>query len=448
MRNNIDNHKQITYIQVDKIYPHPDNPRKDLGDLEELAESIKAKGILQNLTLVARDNETYFSIIGHRRHAAAKLAGLTEVPCVISEMDHKEQVATMLLENMQRSDLTVYEQAQGFQMMIDLGETVSGISGKTGFSETTVRRRVKLLELDQDKFKESIERGATLMDYAELEKIKNPKLKNKVLEHIGTNNFTWKLRDAIEEEERPLRKAALIEELDTFAKKIKDTKKLSYITGFWAYKKPSVWKKPKDANKVEYFYTIDNGNISLYKKDPKEEKKKQSPEEKAFKEKDSKLKELTIRAYELRYEFVKNYTGGKKHQKEILAFTMRKLLIYGRAEPEDILKMLNIEKPEVNEQTVKDYQEQQSMIRILIDKKYEEQPERILFMAAYLGWGDDKSKGYYYPQGWCNKVEYQRTEGLDFIYDTLISMGYQMSEEEQRLKDGTHELFRQTEEKA
>lgn len=55
----------------------------------------------------------------------------------------------MLLENMQRSDLTVYEQAQGFQMMLDLGESISDISEKTGFSETTVRRRVKLLELDQ-----------------------------------------------------------------------------------------------------------------------------------------------------------------------------------------------------------------------------------------------------------------------------------------------------------
>ena len=164
-------------INVNKIHPHPHNPRRDLGDLIELAESIKAKGILQNLTLVPYIDATgalvegeYTSVIGHRRHAAAKLAGLAEVPCVISDMSEKEQIATMLLENIQRNDLTIYEQAQGFQMMLDLGETVNGIADQTGFSESTVRRRVKLLELDPDKFEASIERGATLMDYAELEK--------------------------------------------------------------------------------------------------------------------------------------------------------------------------------------------------------------------------------------------------------------------------------------
>ena len=107
-------------------------------------------------------------------------------------MDKKTQVATMLLENIQRNDLTVYEQAQGFQMMLNLGETVSDISEKTGFSETTVRRRTKLLELDQEEFKKSTERGATLMDYAKLEKIKDINLRNEVLAKIGTNNRMWK----------------------------------------------------------------------------------------------------------------------------------------------------------------------------------------------------------------------------------------------------------------
>src|SRR5699024_9779546 len=110
--------------------------------------------------------------------AAAKLAGLTEVPCAIRDMDYKTQVGTMLAENMQRSDLTVYEQAQGFQMMMDLGETVSNISEKTGFSESTVRRRTKLLELDQDKLKETMSRGATLADYAKLEEIEDLELRN------------------------------------------------------------------------------------------------------------------------------------------------------------------------------------------------------------------------------------------------------------------------------
>lgn len=107
----------LVMLPVDRLHPHPDNPRKALGDLTELAESIKANGIFQNLTVVPDDPTssytTFTVIIGHRRLAAAKLAGLTSVPCVITEMSPDEQVATMLAENMQRNDLSVYEQAIG-----------------------------------------------------------------------------------------------------------------------------------------------------------------------------------------------------------------------------------------------------------------------------------------------------------------------------------------------
>ena len=107
--------QKIVYIRVDHLHPHPDNPRKDLGDLTELSESIKAKGVLQNLTVVPAD-DGYRVIIGHRRHAAATLAGLTELPCVVTSMSPQEQFETMMVENVQRSDLTVYEQAEGFQI--------------------------------------------------------------------------------------------------------------------------------------------------------------------------------------------------------------------------------------------------------------------------------------------------------------------------------------------
>ena len=102
--------QMITYIKTSKIYPHKDNPRKDVGDVTELSESVKHSGILQNLTVVPRTADTYTVIIGHRRLAAAKLAGLKTVPCAIVLMDYREQLSTMLAENMQRSDLTVFEQ--------------------------------------------------------------------------------------------------------------------------------------------------------------------------------------------------------------------------------------------------------------------------------------------------------------------------------------------------
>ena len=156
---------ELQYIEVSKISPHPDNPRQNLGDIQELSDSIKANGVLQNLTVVPMSNGQYTVVIGHRRLAAAKKAGLSVVPCVAMEMTPQEQIRTMLMENIQRSDLTVYEQAQGFQMMLDMGETMESIAKDCGFSQSTIRRRVRLLELDADKFKKSEARGATLQDY-------------------------------------------------------------------------------------------------------------------------------------------------------------------------------------------------------------------------------------------------------------------------------------------
>lgn len=143
----------VVLIPADQLCPHPDNPRKNLGNLTELADSIKANGILQNLTIVPKAEGGYTVVIGHRRLAAAKLAGLEVLPCIIADMDLRTQVQTMLTENIQRSDLSVYEQAQGFQMMLNLGDSIDEIARKSGFSQTTVRRRVKMMELDQDELK-------------------------------------------------------------------------------------------------------------------------------------------------------------------------------------------------------------------------------------------------------------------------------------------------------
>lgn len=179
--------KGIVTIGLEHIHPHPDNPRKDLGDLTELAESIKKNGIMQNLTVIPKEGEPgeYITIIGHRRSAAAKLAGVTEAPCrVIEGMTDKEQMSTMLEENMQRNDLTIWEQAQGFQMMLDLGETEDTIAEKTGFSKKTIRHRLNIAKLDSKTLMEKERQDGyqlSLTDLYELEKIKDVKTRDKIL---------------------------------------------------------------------------------------------------------------------------------------------------------------------------------------------------------------------------------------------------------------------------
>lgn len=208
-------HKIAVNIPIRDLHPHPKNPRKNLGDLEELTESIKKNGIMQNLTVIPgfyRANGDWFKtdaeytvIIGHRRLEAAKAAGLTEVPCRIYEnLSENDQIATMLEENMQRNDLTVYEQAQSFQLMLNLGETVDTLSEKTGFAKSTIYHRLNIAKLDQKTLKErEEEEGFQLMinDLIELEKIEDIKTRDRILKEArSSNDLRFRAQQAAKEE--------------------------------------------------------------------------------------------------------------------------------------------------------------------------------------------------------------------------------------------------------
>ena len=203
----------LVLIRTDSIHPHPDNPRKDLGDLTELTDSIKKNGIMQNLTVIPGhweesghwEEDGYTLIIGHRRFAAGKTAGLEVFPCrIIDDMEHGEQVATMLEENMQRNDLTIWEQANGFQMMLDLGVTEEQISERTGFSKQTVRHRLNIAKLNQNELKKKEKDEnfqLTLKDLYELEKVKDIKKRNSILKNArDSHNLRWLAEVAVNEE--------------------------------------------------------------------------------------------------------------------------------------------------------------------------------------------------------------------------------------------------------
>lgn len=198
----------ITEIKISKLRIHPKNVRKVYNNIDELADSIKAQGILQNLTVVNNPEEegTYWVVIGNRRLTAAIQAGIETAPCQIVEMDEKEQAQTMLLENMQRSDLTIYEQSQGIQMVLDLGETEDGLSDKTGLSKTTIRHRVNIAKLNPEILKSKEQDDAfqlTLKDLYELEKIPNVKMRDKILkEATDSNNLAIRAKNAYMEVKR------------------------------------------------------------------------------------------------------------------------------------------------------------------------------------------------------------------------------------------------------
>lgn len=438
---------QIVMIEINRLHPHPDNPRKDLGDLTELADSIKERGVLQNLTVVPwfsaitrvgcdvpkqQDEMGYRIVIGHRRHAAAKLAGLTNLPCVISSMAQREQVATMLLENMQRNDLTVYEQAQGFQMMLNLGDSVGDISKRTGFSETTVRRRVKLLELDQNKFKDADKRGATLMDFAALDKIESIERKNAVLDKIGTPNFQYELKKAIDEEKTEAQAAKWVEALSAFAAQVDDTSGYRSVKYYYVSQEPNV-ERPEDAGSTEYFFNISKyGSIYLLVKSDSEAAK-EDPE--AIRKQEqlmlrrTKLAEATARAYDLRKEFVQSVSSSalKKHIADIVSFSaFQKIDGYINLDDEMFLEMLGVVIGDDEELTL-----------AIVSDAVSKAPEIALLCMAYCEFGDRKNTGYF--ENWTTK--HSENGGLNMLYDLLVKIGYEMSDEEKALRDGTHELF-------
>ena len=198
----------IQEIEISKLRVHPKNVRKVYTNIDELADSMKMQGILQNLTVVKNPEEegTYWVVIGNRRLTAAIKAGLKTVPCQVVEMDEKDQASTMLLENMQRSDLTIYEQAQGIQMVLDLGETEDSLSEKTGLSKNTIRHRSNIAKLDQGVLQEKEQDEGfqlSLKDLYELEKIPDVKTRNKILkESFDSNNLASRARSCVEEMNR------------------------------------------------------------------------------------------------------------------------------------------------------------------------------------------------------------------------------------------------------
>ena len=195
---------QIQEIKIENLFHHPDNPRTDYKDIEELTESIKEKGIIQPLTVVRLGKyiDRYNVVAGNRRLEAAKAAGLKTCPCIEADMDAKEQAAIILIENMQRRNLTPYEEAKGVQMCLDLGMSEADIAKQTGFSKETIRHRKKLSELDQSLLKEKCSDGQISMnDLIKLEKVKDPEARNRLLDDIGGDNFDYRFKTAMRDQE-------------------------------------------------------------------------------------------------------------------------------------------------------------------------------------------------------------------------------------------------------
>jgi ParB family chromosome partitioning protein len=139
-------------IALDKLDPNPDQPRTEIGDLTELTASIREKGVLEPLLVKpSRLTGRWMIIAGERRWRASREAGLREVPCIEMEVDDRGVAEIALIENMQRKDLTIWEEADGLLALCErFGYTHEEVARKVGKSRSTVTEAVSIASIPAD----------------------------------------------------------------------------------------------------------------------------------------------------------------------------------------------------------------------------------------------------------------------------------------------------------
>jgi ParB family chromosome partitioning protein len=243
---------RIRMIPLDQIDPNPHQARSELGNIQELMDSIRLKGILE--PILVRSKENRFEIIaGERRFIASKNIGLREIPCIEMEVEENEAMEIALIENLQRKDLDIFEEADGLQSLVDLyGYNHQQVSDKIGKARSTITEiltiakipyavrdiikttgvfsRSTIIEIAKQKTqddmlklaKEITERHLTREDTRDLAKYlkgKTKKIKYYVYNFLPEDTDKYRLR--LEFKKQTVTKQEIIEVLEEIIKKLK-----------------------------------------------------------------------------------------------------------------------------------------------------------------------------------------------------------------------------------
>lgn len=446
----------IRMIPTDKIYSHPHNPRTTLGDLTELTDSIRAMGVLQNLTVVpysptdhpgivingSDGSDCFVAVIGNRRHAAAKKACLTEVPCFVSDMDIKEQIRTMQVENLLREGLTAYQEAKSIQLMMDLGDTVEDIAKSTGFSESKVRQRAKLATLDQDALSKTEGKNITMKELLAVADLSDESLRTEVLAAAGTKDFQNTLSQARSKIRDAKTKADKLAKVQTFASPVAERADgMVHIQTIYNSTKLEEIREP-DAGNTEPWYYIDKGwSIDTYRyKTPGEvtAELERKAEGERLEAEWSVMQEASVRAYESRVAFMKALTPAKA--KKAFSRMGSWLIRHAKAMTGTYSNMDYALCGELFEAKA----DTKSVDMDTIDDVAKGSPEYAVILYAY---SQLENKNLRYAERiWKNgnyRTHRNTNEKLDRLYDLLLLLDYQLCTEEEQLRDGTHPFYTQ-----
>lgn len=457
---------KIVMLPAECLEHHPENPRKEIGDIAELTDSIKANGILQNLTVVPKpdDEGKYLVVIGNRRYEAGLGAGLAEFPCVISDMDHTKQLETMLIENMNRSDLTVYEQAKGFEQLTLAGYSVNDIAEKTGFSQSTVRRRINLCQYDKELVTKAFEKQATFEDFEKLNKIKDEENRASVAKFLGSSNFGWYLQQGIKEERKKERETIVLEAIKDIARKAEQDER------YWQFDEVCVINlctnaedfsgMYDDIEKAKQLPKLDNGeyvyfrnyadNLIICKPSEISEPAPKSDNIDKYKKEREEIKSLISDMYARHMDFIENYNKKPKSVPGIALlcidtisklFTTDGLEGVSNVDLDDVTDYISEKHFEIyveNADTLSDYYKS-NILRFYIQLTTALLDVKNIY--SDLWYREVNQSIGYSGNGNYTTYSYNRTQKIKIFADFIEHLGYVMSDEEKQLIDGTHRLY-------
>ena len=190
----------IRNVPIEKIVPNQMQPRRDMGDLAELSDSIRENGIIE--PVIVRPKDGNFEIIaGERRFRAAKEAGLNEIPCIEHDIPDNEALEMSIIENIQRKDLNVFEQAYSICSLVDIyGYTHEEIAKKIGKSRVTVTELIRVTDLPEEIREKCLQLGIDSKTFLlELTKVGEMEKMEAILSQYGKKPFS---REEVKEQRK------------------------------------------------------------------------------------------------------------------------------------------------------------------------------------------------------------------------------------------------------
>ncbi len=193
---------ELKNIRTSKIIANPDQPRRffDEENIRELAESIRELGIIQPLTVIEKQNGYFELVSGERRLRAAEVAGLEKVPCVVIDPTEEEKELIMLVENIQREDLTYIEEARAYKKIIDTHNlTQTELADKIGKKQSTISNKLRLLRLGDEVLDRLVDANLSERHARALLTIPDTQMRLKAIDIIVSKDFSVRQAESLAE---------------------------------------------------------------------------------------------------------------------------------------------------------------------------------------------------------------------------------------------------------